>query len=99
MKLQTKLLSLLGAGIIVLGLISTISFVSLSSNVTEFEDILKHDVEASLEASRMALQFKIQVQEWKNVLLRGYDNAKREKYWAKFQQQHKAVQASGEKIL
>jgi methyl-accepting chemotaxis protein len=99
MKLQTKLLSLLGAGIIALGLISAISFVSLSSNITEFEDILIHDVEAALEASRMTLQFKIQVQEWKNVLLRGYDDAKREKYWAKFQQQHKAVQASGENIL
>ena len=99
LMLRTKLLALLGAGIFGLGLISAISFVSLSSDVTEFEDILAHDVEASLEASKMTLQFKTQVQEWKNVLLRGYDDAKREKYWGKFQKQHKSVQTTGKKIL
>jgi len=98
-KLQAKLLALMGAGILGLGIISIVSFMSLSSDVTEFENILNEDVSASLEASNMALQFKIQVQEWKNVLLRGYDDTKREKYWAKFQKQHKSVQASGAEIL
>jgi methyl-accepting chemotaxis protein len=97
--LRGKLLSIIGGGIIGLGLVSASSFISLSNDVTEFEDILTHDVEASLEASKMTLEFKTQVQEWKNVLLRGYDDAKREKYWGKFQKQHKAVQTTGKKIL
>ncbi len=98
-KLRTKLLAIIGAGIFGLGIISAISFISLSSNVTEFEEILGHDVEASLEASKMTLEFKTQVQEWKNVLLRGYDDAKREKYWGKFQKQHKATQTAGQRVI
>jgi methyl-accepting chemotaxis protein len=99
MKLQQKIFSLLAVGIIVLGLISAIFFVSIASNVTEFEETLASDIEASLEASRMTLQFQTQVQEWKNILLRGYDDKKREKYWGKFQQQHKVVQNTGKNII
>ncbi len=99
-KLQAKLLALMGGQAYWPWHLSVfVSFMSLSSDVTEFESILGQDVEASLEAGNMALQFKIQVQEWKNVLIRGYDDTKREKYWAKFQKQHESVQASGAKIL
>lgn len=97
--LRAKLLTLLGAGIFSLGIISAISFYSLSEDVVSYEGILEHEVKASLEASNMSLQFKTQVQEWKNVLIRGHDDAKREKYWGKFQKQHKAVQVSGNKVI
>ncbi len=97
--LRGKLLAILGGGIIGLGLISGMSFVSLSHDVTEFEDILEHDVATTLAAGKMTVQFKTQVQEWKNVLLRGYDDAKREKYWGKFQKQHDLVQKNGTVVL
>jgi methyl-accepting chemotaxis protein len=99
MKLQAKLLSVLGAGLGALGIISILSFMSLSSDVSEFEDILAHDMEVTLAAGRMTLEFKTQVQEWNNVLLRGHDDAKREKYWGKLQAQHLAVQETGRKII
>ena len=97
--LRTKLLTIIGVGIISLGLMSAFSFMSLSSNVTEFEELLKKDVQAALTADSMTLEFKIQVQEWKNVLLRGHDQEKREKYWKKFQQQHQKVQDIGLQII
>ena len=97
--LRGKLLAILGGGIISLGLISGMSFVSLSHDVTAFEDILEHDVAATLAAGKMTLQFKTQIQEWKNVLLRGHDDSNREKYWAKFQKQHNLVQESGRTLL
>jgi len=37
--------------------------------------------------------FKTQVQEWKNVLIRGHDEAQRKKYWGKFLKRHQSVQA------
>ena len=99
MGLRTKLLAIIGAGILGVGIISGVSFLSLSAHVTEFEDVLEHDVASALTADAMAIEFKVQVQEWKNVLLRGHDGQKREKYWGKFQKQHDKVQNLGEKII
>ncbi len=97
--LRTKLLAIIGCGILGLGLVSVLSFFSLSNRVSEFEHVLAHDVQAALAADKMNLEFKTQVQEWKNVLLRGFDSAKREKYWGKFQKQHKTVQQVGNSVL
>lgn len=97
--IKGKLLSILAIGIIGLGIISASSFISLSRDVTDFENILQNDIATTLTAERMIIGFKTQVQEWKNILLRGHDTAQREKYWGKFQKQHKIVQQLGKKIL
>ncbi len=97
--LRAKLLAIIGVGILGVGVISAISFLSLSSKVTEFENVLSHDVASALAADAMAIEFKVQVQEWKNVLLRGNDDAKREKYWNSFQKQHAKVQTLGQKVI
>lgn len=99
MGLRAKLLAIVGLGIMILGAISTMSFLGLSSNVETFERLIKEDISAAHEADAMTIDFKIQVQEWKNVLLRGHDPEKREKYWQKFQDQHQKVQAEGLSIL
>ena len=41
--------------------------------------------------SRMESEFKTQVLEWKNTLLRGEDSRKRELHWAAFQASEKRV--------
>ena len=43
-------------------------------------------------AGNALVEFKVQVQEWKNVLLRGNDAAKYDKYFAAFEQDEKKVQ-------
>lgn len=97
--LRAKLLTIVGVGIISLGAISTLSFFALSSNVGTFERLIKEDIFAAHEADAMTIDFKIQVQEWKNLLLRGHDQEKRDKYWKKFQQQHQKVQEEGASII
>ncbi|XVJ70191.1 MAG: methyl-accepting chemotaxis protein [Rhizobacter sp.] len=49
--------------------------------------------------SEMELEFKTQVQEWKNVLLRGKDPAALEKHWKAFEKNEKAVQTKTTALL
>lgn len=65
-------------------------------------DTFQTDVQERMadERATAALEgrFKTQVQEWKNTLLRGMDNALLEKHWKAFQTEEKAV-ADGAKQL
>ncbi|MBV8466617.1 MAG: methyl-accepting chemotaxis protein [Burkholderiales bacterium] len=59
---------------------------------------------ARLETARgqvleMQVTFKKQVQEWKDILLRGYDPAKLDKYWGNFQADESKVQTQAEQLI
>lgn len=97
--IQRKLLTILGVGIVGLGIISIVSFSSLSQDVADFEDILNKDAVSAISAEEMTVAFKTQVQEWKNVLLRGHDQGQLDKYWGKFKKQHTKVQSLGKQLL
>lgn len=43
--------------------------------------------------------FKTQIQEWKNVLLRGHDQEQRNKYWKRFQDREQDVQQNISRLL
>jgi methyl-accepting chemotaxis protein-1 (serine sensor receptor) len=51
------------------------------------------------KAATMLQDFKVQVQEWKNVLLRGKDSAQRERYWTAFQKQERIVVQDASQLL
>lgn len=46
----------------------------------------------ALEAQDILSEFKTQVQEWKNVLIRGSDAGQRKKYWTQFEAQEALIQ-------
>lgn len=83
-KLRTKIVGLLGVGILSVGLIAIFSFSILSNSIGQYNGMMNQEVSATTLADNINLNFKRQVQEWKNVLLRGADESDRLKYWQRF---------------
>jgi methyl-accepting chemotaxis protein len=84
--------ALLGGSLVLVLLIALACFHFLSNNVQSYRGLLEGPLRASQLVDEANLQFKIQVQEWKNVLLRGKSPADRDKYWAQFEEQERQVQ-------
>lgn len=87
LKISTRLIGLsvfLLCGSLILGLVS---WMTLSRTNVMFQHALEQasQVEDAVDTARKAqVVFKIQIQEWKNTLLRGHDAAAFEKYRAAF---------------
>ena len=92
-SLRAQLLSLLGGSILLLIIVSLLCFHYLSRGITSYQTLLNGTLEASQLVDNANLEFKIQVQEWKNVLLRGKNPENLQKYWSQFESQEQKVKA------
>jgi len=97
-SVQSRLTILVGGGIGLLLLVASIAVFQLKSHIDEFNSLLSTNVQAEREVSDLNLSFKIQVQEWKNVLLRGKDPEKLQKYWDQFSTLQKEIQTEGDSL-
>ncbi|WP_111497571.1 methyl-accepting chemotaxis protein [Marinobacter bohaiensis] len=57
------------------------------------------DLGQAMEVQDVLSQFKTQVQEWKNVLLRGHNRDDRDKYWRQFQAQEDRIQSNLDDLI
>jgi methyl-accepting chemotaxis protein len=93
-SVRLKVLAMFGASLAMV-LVTAITCVHFMSNsVHAYRSLLEGPQYAAQLIDQANLQFKIQVQEWKNVLLRGSVVAVREKHWEQFENQERLVQAT-----
>jgi methyl-accepting chemotaxis protein len=92
LTIRNKLFMICGGGALLVLLSAGLGFLMLWNSIQIYENkvvALHADVEAIL---RIQSTFKKQVQEWKDVLLRGSDPAAFDKYWAGFKKMERDVQ-------
>jgi methyl-accepting chemotaxis protein len=92
-SLRTQILGLLGGSLALILLIALACFSFLSGGIQAYRGLLDGPVAASQLIDEANVEFKIQVQEWKNVLLRGSDPSSLSKYWGQFEEQERKVQS------
>ncbi len=90
-SLRSQLLTLQGASVFLVILIALFCFRYLSHAVTAYSDLMSGTLKSSQMVDTANLEFKIQVQEWKNVLLRGSKPESLDKYWKQFESHESKV--------
>ncbi|MGQ8366119.1 methyl-accepting chemotaxis protein [Glaciecola sp. 1036] len=71
----------------------------LSSKIDAYKLLLSEQSASSVAIADLNQSFKTQVQEWKNVLLRGHVEKDRIKYWNSFNKGQQEIQAKATEIL
>ena len=96
LSIRSKLFLISGSAI-VLVLAATLFCFWLSWNsIQKFATEVEPDHAKERQVRLMQLDFKKQVQEWKDALLRGSDPASLEKYWGNFEKQEQKVQENAQ---
>ncbi|MCP6699757.1 methyl-accepting chemotaxis protein [Pseudomonas donghuensis] len=98
-SLRVQILALLGGSLLAILLIALVCFQLLSSSVRGYGQLIDGPLQASQLIDEANLQFKVQVQEWKNVLLRGKQPTELDKYWQQFLAREQQVQGILDQLI
>lgn len=98
-SISRQLIAVIGLGSVVLLAATLYGYVKISGSLDVYRDLIRVQVANERAITSMLVEFKTQVQEWKNVLIRGADDENREKYWARFQKQEANIRELGDNLL
>jgi len=98
-NVQTRLTVLVGGGVALITLVASIAILQLNNHIQQYHDLLDTSLQHEREIGSLNYDYKVQVQEWKNVLLRGKDSAKYQKYWGEFTRLQQDIQSHGKALV
>jgi methyl-accepting chemotaxis protein len=98
MKLVTKLTLVIAGGLIAAIAAGGAGLAVMQSAVTTYAQDVQAMNDAARDVARVRSNFQTQVQEWKNVLLRGGDAKQLERYWNGFQKSEASVRTEVDKL-
>lgn len=87
------------AALMLLVLLNASSIYKSFNLLNHFDNLENTLVQAERDVNTILSDFKTQVQEWKNTLLRGYKDDSRKKYWGRFQEKEAAINAAFQDML
>lgn len=98
-SIKTLVVGIMALAVAILTLTSVSAIISLRNDLREYDGVVNIEIRSAQIADKMNIEFKRQVQEWKNVLIRGSDDDQRNKYWGRFQEQEDKIQVLGDQLL
>ncbi|WMY10955.1 methyl-accepting chemotaxis protein [Paraburkholderia phenoliruptrix] len=91
MKLSLKIPLAFASALVLMFAGALYGIFSLNSSIDAYRTEVVANVANERMVSETLVLFKLQVQEWKDTLLRGKDPAKLQKYWSAFEMRERAV--------
>jgi methyl-accepting chemotaxis protein len=97
-KVRTRLLAVVAISMVTLSLVAILSSLSFSAKIDKYDALVNASSSDAQSVGELNQLFKTQVQEWKNVLLRGHNAKDLEKYWGRFMEKQQEIQANAKKL-
>ena len=98
-SLQRRLILTLAAGLLVVAAVAIVTLAELLSVIRAHEHLADHSYKVRAAVDGINIDFKRQVQEWKNLLLRARNAADVNRYWGQFETLHEEVQTGSQTLL
>ncbi|NUZ11223.1 HAMP domain-containing protein [Pseudoalteromonas sp. McH1-7] len=98
-SVKAKLIIAVTVGLAVMLVGAMITVFTMKQVSEQYDELIDNELTAREQINLVLDDFKTQVQEWKNVLIRGSDPALLDKYWTRFEAKERNVQSQVDTIL
>lgn len=97
--LKTKVVMLGVASVVLVGLVALVSLFLIGKDVNGYTRLLEKEVVSLSAVENTVVQYQSQIQEWKNVLLRGQVASDRRQHWQRFEEHQQEIQSKLNSLL